>query len=130
MAIFKKTKEAKEEKKAVKADTSVAKKDTKQTVVLAKDLSWVLRSPRITEKSALSAEKNVYVFNIATKATKSDVKGAIEELYKVKPVKISTAKIPSKIVTRRKRGGVTTGKKIEGKKAYVYLKKGDVIEFA
>jgi len=126
MAIFKKTKKE-EEKKAVKADASA---EANQAVVLAKDLSWVLRSPRITEKAALSAEKNVYVFNIATKATKDDVKGAIEEVYKVKPVKITTVKVPSKIVTRRKRGGVTTGKKSEGKKAYVYLKKGESIEFA
>jgi large subunit ribosomal protein L23 len=126
MAIFKKKEET---KKAAEA-TSVDAKETKQVVQTAKDLSWVLRSPRITEKSALSAEKNVYVFNVATKASKTDIKQAIEELYKVKPTKVRTTSIAEKVVTRRKRSGVTTGKKSGGKKAYVYLKKGDVIEFA
>jgi large subunit ribosomal protein L23 len=93
-----------------------------------KDLTWVLRSPRITEKAAFSAEKGVYVFEVSKDANKIDIAQAIAEVYKVNPIAVNIAKIPAKKVTRRKANGIKSGYKPGRKKAYVYLKKGDTIE--
>lgn len=85
----------------------------------------VLRSPRITEKATDEAEKrNAYVFNVNPSANKIEVKEAIKRLYSVTPVKVRIVSIPGKLRTRK---GIT-GKSAEGKKAYVYLKKGETIE--
>ncbi len=81
--------------------------------------------PRITEKSAVSAETlNAYVFEISKDATKQNVMKAIKELYKVEPVKVNIVKLPSKKVMSKGKVGSTRSVK----KAYVYLKKGDKIE--
>ncbi len=85
----------------------------------------VLLSPRVTEKAAIKSGDNVYSFNIDPRAGKKDVAEAIEVIYGVTPVKINTIKVPRKNVTRR---GIK-GKKSVGKKAMVFLKKGDSIEF-
>lgn len=82
--------------------------------------------PRVTEKSALTSERGGYTFNIKENANKSEIKKAIKELYNVVPVKISIANIKSKKVNRRGKIGIKQG----GKKAVVYLKKGDKITFA
>ena len=85
----------------------------------------VLLRPRITEKAALSADKNgVYVFEVMPKATKGQIAASVKAAYKVTPVKVRTAKIAPKAVFVRGKHGVKSG----GKKAYVYLKKGDKIE--
>lgn len=80
--------------------------------------------PRITEKATQVAEGNVYTFNIAPNATKTEVKEAIVKLYKVTPLKVNVVKIRARKVFVRGKRGVTAG----GRKAYVYLKKGDKIE--
>jgi large subunit ribosomal protein L23 len=93
------------------------------------DLSNVIRNPRITEKGAiLATDKRIYVFDIANDATKTDVKAAIEQIYKVSPKKVTVAQVPDKKVRvrgHRRKTGVKSG----GKKAYVFLKDGDKIEF-
>lgn len=102
------------------------KKTKKEKVkVVAKDNSVIL-GPRITEKSAMGAEKGVYTFNVLPTANKSEIIKAIKTLYKVVPEKISITVRPEKKVFRR---GVM-GTKQGGKKAVVYLKKGDKITFA
>lgn len=80
--------------------------------------------PRITEKATQVAENNVYTFNIAPTATKTQVKEAVQKLYKVTPLKVNVVKIRARKVFVRGKRGVTAG----GRKAYVYLKKGDKIE--
>jgi large subunit ribosomal protein L23 len=105
------------------------KKSLQSGVVAKRDLTWVLKAPRITEKGAIIAESNsVYTFVVDKNANKIDVKRAIELIYKVKPLKIAIAKIPTKKVQVRGQRG-KFGNKGGGKKAYVYLKKGDKIEF-
>jgi ribosomal protein L23 len=85
----------------------------------------VLIRPRITEKAALSAAKaNVYAFDVKTTATKRAIAASIKEVYGVKPEMVHMLAIPKKRVWRRGKWGVTGG----GKKAYVFLKKGDKIE--
>jgi large subunit ribosomal protein L23 len=96
------------------------------TPVLGRDLSGVLRRPRITEKSSSASEKNVYVFEVSVDSTKRTIAAAIQAFYKVTPIKIAVARIPQKQVMIRGRKGVRGG----GKKAYVYLAKGQTIEFA
>lgn len=85
----------------------------------------VLLRPRITEKAALGADKNnVYVFEVMKKATKKSVGASVRAAYGVTPEKVRVATIPAKKVFIRGKRGVKSG----GKKAYVYLKKGDKIE--
>jgi large subunit ribosomal protein L23 len=129
MALFGKKKE-KEDKKVEKTTTeSSNKKETTKVLSGPQDLTWVLKGPRITEKGAIIAESNsVYTFVVDKNANKIDVKRAIELIYKVKPLKIAIAKIPTKKVQVRGQRG-KFGNKGGGKKAYVYLKKGDKIEF-
>ncbi len=85
----------------------------------------VLVKPRMSEKAILSADKaGVYVFVVSPEATKRQIMGSVKEKYKVTPVKVRTAKIAAKTVFRAGK----LGTKSAGKKAYVYLKKGDKIE--
>lgn len=136
MALFgKKDKDAKtEDKKASKevsksTEKAESKTDSVVSNVLGKDYARILQKPRITEKAAIVADKdNVYTFNIAPDATKIDVKKAIEKIYKVVPIKVAITKIPTKKVQVRGQRG-KFGTKNGGKKAYVYLKKGDKIDF-
>ena len=86
--------------------------------------SNIILRPHITEKATLSAEGFVYVFEIASRASKYNVARAITEQYKVTPLKIRTVTIPSKNTFVRGKRGVSSGYK----KAYVYLKKGDKID--
>lgn len=85
----------------------------------------LLKSPRITEKSALTSEHGGYTFNVSDKANKNEIKKAVKIVYGVSPIKISMVKISSKKVVRRGKVGIKPG----GKKAVVYLKKGDKITF-
>lgn len=128
MALFGKKKN-KEEKVVEKTTKKASDKKSSPTVNTTADLTWVLKRPRITEKGAVVAEtNNVYTFNIDTKANKNDVKKAVESIYKVTPLKVAIAKIPNKKVQVRGQRG-KFGNKGGGKKAFVYLKKGDKIEF-
>jgi large subunit ribosomal protein L23 len=93
-----------------------------------KHASHILLSPRITEKGAYLSEKGAYVFNIAKTANKKEVADAIKEIFKVTPRMVRVAAVPTKAVFTRgtNRWGRTAG----GKKAYVYLKKGETIELS
>lgn len=131
MAIFgKKEKETKKaapkkvasKKVAKKVVKPVAKKDIKTTKA---DLTWVLIKPRITERAATLSEKKVYVFEVADKANKKQIKEAIAIKFGVMPVKVNTTTTPAKAVIRRGRHA----SKPAFKKAYVYLNPADTIEF-
>ena len=97
-----------------------------KTLSADRDLSGILLRPRITEKATFASEKGVYVFEVSGRSTKKTIKDAIERFYKVTPLKVNIVKIPAKVrISKwRKARGVKPG----GKKAYVYLKKGDRIE--
>jgi large subunit ribosomal protein L23 len=143
MAIFgsKKNTETKAAKKVAskpkvaKAKVEKAEKSEKTekkvsaTVVVsgitARDLSRIIRRPRITEKASMNAASGVYAFEVSPEATKRTIAAAVAELYNVVPVKVAIVPIPHKQVMIRNRKGVSGG----GKKAYVYLKKGETIEF-
>lgn len=89
------------------------------------DIVGVLRAPHITEKASDGMARGVYVFDVALSATKPQIKAAVKRVYNVNPTHIRVVRIPRK-ETRNVRTGVR-GVKGGGKKAYVYLKKGDQI---
>lgn len=82
--------------------------------------------PRVTEKSASLTEKNVYTFMVTDYSTKNEIKKEIEKIYKVKPLRVNVMSVKGK--TKLIRGKMTTKK--GGKKAVVFLKKGDKLELA
>jgi len=85
----------------------------------------ILKHARITEKATAHTLRNAYVFDVSPDATKRDIMRAVHEIYKVMPRKVTVAAIPRK-ETRSRRTG-KPGMKGGGKKAYVYLKKGETI---
>ncbi len=109
-----------------KKETAVVVAEKKSVKVVVRDVSGILLRPVVTEKAALVGERNVYVFFIAPRATKYDVRDAVQKLWKVTPVRINIVnREPRQITVRaRNRKGTLPGQK----KAYVYLKKGDTIE--
>jgi large subunit ribosomal protein L23 len=132
MALFNKKKEEKKDEvvKETTAKKEVAKKaPTKAPAVKTttkEDLSWVLVRPRITEKGTITApQSNAYIFEVSMRSNKTQIKEAIIEQYKVTPTKVNVLKIPSKKKFARGKKGTKSG----GKKAYIFLKKGDSIQF-
>lgn len=86
----------------------------------------IIKNPRVTEKASMAGEQNVYTFDVSKGANKTEIKKAIFALYKVKPIRVNVLAIPKKkILPGRQKEGVRGG----GRKALVYLKKGDKIEF-
>ncbi len=83
--------------------------------------SFALLRPRFTEKATLQTDNNVYTFVVTKSATKNQIRSHIIEKFGKTPVQIRTSILPSK----KRRRGV----KPEVKKAFVYLKKGETIEF-
>ena len=86
----------------------------------------VVLSPHITEKGTLMGGDNKYSFKIAADANKTEVKRAIEGLYKVKVDRVNVSYLPSK----SKRIGRFKGFKLGFKKAIVTLKEGSKIDIA
>ncbi len=87
----------------------------------------ILLAPHVSEKGTLLAdEKNQHVFKVATDATRSEVKQAVEELFKVKVDKVRILNVKGKT----KRFGGRPGKRSDARKAYVTLSAGNDIDFA
>lgn len=87
----------------------------------------IILRPRITEKSGVMNEAmNVYTFEVVKLATKDSVAKAIKAAYKVTPLKVRIINLPAKSVMVKGRPGMHSAVK----KALVFLKKGDKIEFA
>lgn len=91
------------------------------------DPSTIIIRPRITEKAAVLSEAgNVYTFEVTRAATKTTIKRAIKEVYKVAPTRVNIVKLPAKNVLVKGKKGSTKAVV----KAYVHLKKGDKIDLA
>lgn len=84
----------------------------------------VIVSPSITEKSTMASENNQVVFNVARKATKPQIKAAIEALFGVKVTGVNTLVRKGKV--KRFRG--TIGRTSDVKKAIVTLADGQSID--
>jgi large subunit ribosomal protein L23 len=74
-------------------------------------------APVITEKATFLSEHNKVVFRVAKDATKDEIAEAIEQLFKVKVVKVNTLTVKGK--TKRWRGRL--GQRSDIKKAIVTL---------
>jgi large subunit ribosomal protein L23 len=86
----------------------------------------VIVSPVVTEKSTMASEQNQVVFNVARKATKPEIKAAIEALFGVKVTGVNTLVRKGKV--KRFRG--TIGQQSDVKKAVVTLADGQSIDIA
>ncbi|HMK89392.1 MAG TPA: 50S ribosomal protein L23 [Methylocystis sp.] len=80
----------------------------------------IIVAPVVTEKSNLAAERNQFVFDVARKATKPQIKAAIEALFEVKVSAVNT--LVRKGKTKAFRG--VRGRQSDVKKAIVTLAEG------
>ncbi|MGK7956895.1 MAG: 50S ribosomal protein L23 [Crocosphaera sp.] len=88
-----------------------------------RDLADLVIKPIITEKATLQLEQNKYVFDVLPKATKPEIKAAIESLFDVKVTGVNTIRPPRK----KRRVGRFIGHKPLYKRAIVTLEEGDSI---
>lgn len=87
----------------------------------------ILRRPILTEKSSHQyAKLNQYVFEVATNATKSMIKEAVETIFDVKVVRVNTMIMPAKR-SRRALSRRVLIRRSTYKKAIVTLAPGDTI---
>jgi len=86
----------------------------------------VIVSPAITEKSTMASEQNQVIFNVAKKATKPEIKAAVEALFGVKVTAVNTLVRKGKV--KRFRGAI--GRQGDVKKAIVTLVDGQSIDVA
>jgi large subunit ribosomal protein L23 len=89
----------------------------------ARDLPDLILKPIVTEKATLLLEQNKYVFDVVLKATKPEIKAAIESLFEVKVVSVNTLR-PAR---KKRRVGKFIGFKPLYKRAIVTLSKEDSI---
>ncbi len=85
----------------------------------------VIRAPRVSEKTArLQEVSNQYVFEVATDATKADIKVAVEKLFDVKVEAVNVVNVKGKTKSFKFR----EGRRNDWRKAYVKLAEGQSID--
>jgi len=86
----------------------------------------------VSEKSTRVADKNrQYVFRVSSRATKPEIKAAVELLFSTKGNKIEVTSVQiANVKGKEKRFGRTLGRRNNWKKAYVRLAAGQEINFA
>jgi large subunit ribosomal protein L23 len=102
-------------------------KKAKEEVKKARGLDYtVLLEPMITEKAAMigGADHTGVVFKVARKASKDQIREAVENIYSVQVESIRTANYLGK----PKRSGRSAGRRAAYKKAFIRLKPGFAIE--
>ena len=93
----------------------------------AEQLMNVVLAPVVSEKSTFVADKNrQYVFRVADRATKPEIKAAIELMFKTKVDDVTVLNVRGK----DRRFGRLSGRRLSWKKAYVRLAEGQEINFA
>ena len=85
----------------------------------------IIYAPIITEKTASLANENKYAFKVSPKANKTEIKQAIESIFKVKVMSITTSNSHPK----KKRVVKYTGMSNKYKRAIVKLAEGQSINF-
>ena len=90
------------------------------------DIYNIILSPVVTEKATKISENNQYVFKVSLNSNKSNIKEAIEKLFKVKVKSINTTKVKGK--TKIFKG--TKGKRSDYKKAIITLNKGQNLDYS
>jgi large subunit ribosomal protein L23 len=88
-------------------------------------LYQIIRFPHISEKTArLQASSNQYVFEVSKDANKTEIKQAVEGLFKVNVEDVRVVNVKGK----RKSFRFRPGRQKDWKKAYVRVRAGQVIE--
>lgn len=89
------------------------------------DHTYIIKRPVLSEKSTFAMnEKGQYTFDVDPRASKDEIKAAIEAIYKVKVVGVNTQ--VKKHKARRLKYGIS--KPADSKKAIVRLEEGATIE--
>ena len=82
----------------------------------------IIRRPVITEKGlAVKETQGTLVFQVAPTATKTEIKQAVQAIFKVKVDSVRTANF----VGKERRRGRFAGYRPDWKKAYVRLRSGE-----
>ena len=90
------------------------------------DVYQIIKKPHITERTnVLKSQENKYVFVVDMRANKSEIKKAVEELFKVSVTKVNTMIMHGK----KRRMGKHEGMRSDWKKAIVKLMPGERIDF-
>ena len=77
----------------------------------------IILAPVVTERSTADMQQGKYTFRVAKKATKIEIRNAVEKLFEVKVLKVNTMTVQGK----EKRVGYHTGKTSDWKKAIVTI---------
>lgn len=88
------------------------------------DARDIIIRPIITEKSTDLMAENKYTFEVDMRATKLQIKAAVEEIFNVKVDKVNTSRVTGKLRRMGRHEGYTS----DWKKAVVTLKPGHSIE--
>lgn len=90
-------------------------------------LATILLAPVVSEKSTrLADQANQVVFKVRRDATKPAIKRAVEQMFKVDVIGVTTTNQRGK----QRRHGAHSGRRSDWKKVYVSLKAGQDIDFA
>ena len=84
----------------------------------------IIRNPLISEKTTFVSQFNYYVFKVAPKSTKPEIKQAVEKLFNVKVLSVNTLNQNGKVKKFRN----IIGKRPNFKKAFVKLAEGNTID--
>ena len=84
----------------------------------------LIRAPLLSEKAYAGFEKGMYTFWVDPKATKTEIKAAVQQAFGVKVVSVNT----QNTLGKTKRVGKFEGKRPDRKKAIVQLAEGQRIE--
>lgn len=85
----------------------------------------LIKRPIITEKTTQLMEQNKYCFVVDPRANKTQIKQAVEEIFKVKVKSVNTLNLLGKV----KRMGRHEGRRPNWKRAIVTLEQGSRIQF-
>ncbi len=91
-----------------------------------KNLYQVIKRPVITEKSTARVAESKYTFEVDQRSSKNEISQAVEKLFRVTVLDVTTANVKGKAARAGRRR--TASKKSNWKKAVVTLKEGDKIE--
>ena len=88
----------------------------------------VILAPLITEKSMAASLQQQYAFEVHPRATKTQIRHAVQDIFKVDVLKVNTVNVGGKRKNFGRRSVRTSGKQSDWKKAIVTLKAGQKIE--
>ncbi|MCC6405363.1 MAG: 50S ribosomal protein L23 [Candidatus Yanofskybacteria bacterium] len=114
---------SKKQSKAPVSESQVTEVKEIATPTITAPVGSVLKRYFVSEKSARGFAMNQYTFEVDRRATKTEVRDAVERGYKVDVVSVNMVRLPKKSITLGRHRGTKGGIK----KAIVTLKSGQSI---